>query len=331
MCSTGTAFALAEQLAGTPENGGVWTAPGGGSSNGNFIPGVDAPGAYTYLVAGTAPCSDSSATVLVVVNQPPDAGINGLLITCDSTTALDLFTGLNGTPQPGGTWADDDNTGGLTGGLFDATGSAPGDYDFTYTVAAEGCAEDDALVKVTVVGSVDVIAVQTTCNEQDRTYAVRFTIQNGDPGSYIVTGITGTLSSSAPFTFESDPLFDSQAYSITIDDQYGCGAVTITGVSPCGFEEEVFVPESFSPNGDDTNEQFIIPGIEGYPGNSIIIFNRWGNEVYKSSGYDNSSIVWDGTSNTALIPGQLPAGTYYYVLELTSGSEAIRGYVYLNR
>ncbi|MBK7556432.1 MAG: gliding motility-associated C-terminal domain-containing protein [Flavobacteriales bacterium] len=331
VCSTGTAFALAEQLAGTPENGGVWTAPGGGSSNGNFIPGVDAPGAYTYLVAGTAPCSDSSATVLVVVNQPPDAGINGLLITCDSTTALDLFTGLNGTPQPGGTWADDDNTGGLTGGLFDATGSAPGDYDFTYTVAAEGCAEDDALVKVTVVGSVDVIAVQTTCNEQDRTYAVRFTIQNGDPGSYIVTGITGTLSSSAPFTFESDPLFDSQAYSITIDDQYGCGAVTITGVSPCGFEEEVFVPESFSPNGDDTNEQFIIPGIEGYPGNSIIIFNRWGNEVYKSSGYDNSSIVWDGTSNTALIPGQLPAGTYYYVLELTSGSEAIRGYVYLNR
>ena len=331
VCIDDLTFPLADFLAGTPQNNGLWSAPGGVAHNGNFVPGTDPAGAYTYYVSGNPPCTDSSATVFVTVNLPADAGTNGVLLTCDSTTALDLFTGLNGAPQSGGAWDDVDNTGGLTGGFFNATGSAPGEYDFNYTVTVEGCGSDNALVKVTVVEGVDVLAVQVDCNAQYRTYTVSFTIENGDPSSYVVSGITGTLSSAAPYVFTSDPLFDSQSYSITVNDQNGCGAAVITGVSPCTYEDDVFVPESFSPNGDDINEQFIIPGIEGYPGNSIAIFNRWGNEVFQSSGYDNRTIVWDGTSNNALIPGDLPAGTYYYILELSSGSEAIRGYVYLNR
>ncbi|MFZ1689309.1 MAG: gliding motility-associated C-terminal domain-containing protein [Flavobacteriales bacterium] len=331
VCISDPAFALADFLAGDPETGGLWSAPGGASSDGTFTPGTDPAGEYSYFVSGNATCPDSSASVFVTVNQPADAGTNGVLLTCDSTTALDLFTGLNGTPQPGGVWDDADNTGGLTGGFFNATSTPPGEYDFNYTVTVEGCGSDDALVKVTVVESPDVLDVTTDCNEQDRTYTVSFAIVNGDAASYVVSGITGVLSSGPPYTFTSDPLFNSQAYSIMVNDVNGCGSATITGGSPCDYVDDVFVPQSFSPNGDGINEMFLIPGIEGYPGNSILIFNRWGNEVYKTTGYDNRTKVWDGTSDNALIPGDLPAGTYYYVLELTSGAEALRGYVYLNR
>ena len=171
---------------------------------------------------------------------------------------------------------------------------------------------------------IDVVRV---CNESDRTYTVTFTIEQGDAPTYAVTGLNGTISSTEPFIFTSVPIFTSDAFEAFVSDQYGCAMIRLAGVSPCVFDDEVFIPESFSPNGDGTNEQFLIPGIEGYPSNSISIFNRWGAKLYEATGYDNTNVVWDGTTDN----GVAPAGTYFYVLELGNGSDTFTGYIYLNR
>ena len=92
----------------------------------------------------------------------------------------------------------------------------------------------------------------------------------------------------------------------------------------------LIIPEGFSPNGDGVNDVFEIVGIDGYPGNEIKIFNRWGNLVFEAKPYTNT---WDGTSNFGLRIGgdELPSGVYFYILDLGDGTKPIRGYVHLKR
>jgi len=90
------------------------------------------------------------------------------------------------------------------------------------------------------------------------------------------------------------------------------------------------IPEGFSPNGDGTNEVYVIRGLERYPDNEFNVFNRWGNRVYSAKPYQNN---WDGTATEGLRIGgdQLPTGVYYFVLDLGVGGKVIKGYIYLNR
>ncbi len=65
------------------------------------------------------------------------------------------------------------------------------------------------------------------------------------------------------------------------------------------------IPNLFTPNGDGVNDYFEIPGLSQFPEHRLTIFNRWGNEIYKSRNYQNN---WNGSS--------LGEGTYFYVLEV---------------
>ncbi|WP_268223689.1 T9SS type B sorting domain-containing protein [Sinomicrobium oceani] len=87
----------------------------------------------------------------------------------------------------------------------------------------------------------------------------------------------------------------------------------------------------FSPNGDGINDVFRIDCIEKYPDNTLEVFNRYGNTVFRQKGYDNT---WQGESNvknTISRNGQLPAGTYYYVLSLGNGTRPVTGWLFIMR
>jgi gliding motility-associated-like protein len=95
----------------------------------------------------------------------------------------------------------------------------------------------------------------------------------------------------------------------------------------CGVSLEI--PEGFSPNGDNTNDTWVIPGVEEFPENTMAVFNRWGAKVYSKAPYDNS---WDGTcSENTVGSSLLPEGTYFFVFTTGPNGETKNGYVYIKR
>lgn len=324
LCSSDAPVDLFSVLGGNPDPGGNWHGPTG-PMDGTYDPAVNIGGEYTYSLSATTYCSGVHSIVTVVENALPNAGPGGALQTCDAGT-LQLDNTITG-EDPGGVWTDA-NGQVVTSGTVDAATLAAGLHTYTYVLTAAGCTSDTARLALTVVDGVEVVDVERICLVQDRTYTVGFTIQSGDPSTYVVNGPPGLLSGN---TFLSSPLFTSEPFHFTVNDANGCTPRVVEGVSPCTFNDDVMVPESFTPNGDHVNDTFVIPGIEGFPENRLAVFSRWGAEVYSAAGYDNRSVVWDGTAGNAAFGSTLPTGTYYYVLELGNGREPLKGFVYLNR
>ena len=76
------------------------------------------------------------------------------------------------------------------------------------------------------------------------------------------------------------------------------------------------IPNTFSPNGDNNNDTWLIKGIERFPNNLVQIFDRWGQKIHQANGYSELK-SWDGTTSA----GNVAEGVYYYVIDLRHPNE----------
>jgi gliding motility-associated-like protein len=96
---------------------------------------------------------------------------------------------------------------------------------------------------------------------------------------------------------------------------------------PCSSND---IPNYFTPNGDGINDAFVIPNFATkYRNAKLIIYNRWGNIVWRSYGpYQNN---WVGTH----YDGQpLPDGVYYYMIENKDDKDLVQpitGFIQIGR
>jgi gliding motility-associated-like protein len=93
--------------------------------------------------------------------------------------------------------------------------------------------------------------------------------------------------------------------------------------------KELFNPTGFTPNGDGVNDYLKFNGIENSDAKQLIIYNRWGTEVYNKKG----AIVeagWDGKNEDKK---DLPEDTYYYILIVTDDgvTQTHKGFIVLKR
>jgi gliding motility-associated-like protein len=104
--------------------------------------------------------------------------------------------------------------------------------------------------------------------------------------------------------------------------------LTVTGQGDCVSTDEVFIkvlkgpeiPNIFSPNGDGIHDRWEIKYLDTYPGGTVEIFNRYGQLIFKSTGYGTP---WDGKVNGK----DVPVGTYYYIVNPKNGRSIMSGYV----
>jgi gliding motility-associated-like protein len=84
--------------------------------------------------------------------------------------------------------------------------------------------------------------------------------------------------------------------------------------------QNITIPNTFSPNNDGINDVWDIKSLDTYPESVMQVFDRWGRQVFESTGYPTP---WNGTYNG----NPLHEGTYYYIIDLKIGTPKISGWV----
>lgn len=110
----------------------------------------------------------------------------------------------------------------------------------------------------------------------------------------------------------------NQTLDLVIVNEHNCQKEFKTFINVKDCFKEIIIPNVFTPNGDGTNDFWVIENLDKYPNAVIEVFNRWGEVVFKSIGYLNP---WDGYYNGK----RLSPGCYYYNIILNAGFEAYKG------
>ena len=116
-------------------------------------------------------------------------------------------------------------------------------------------------------------------------------------------------------------------YKVIVKDKNGCVDSAKTKFSDC---EPPGIPHVITLNKDGKNDVFKLHYDIKYPKCKLSIFNRWGTVVYESkeTPYKDD---WDGKPNVAgtIGSGELPTGTYFYLIDKGDGSALETGYIEL--
>jgi len=262
---------------------------------------------YYRRLINNAPCSIAipGNTVTITVTQ--------LTVSAEQTICIGNSVTLNATGGSRYSWSP-------ATGLSSADGASPvatPGVTTTYSVTIyNGDCSITLPVKVNVISrpTVDAGADKDVISDDKVQLNARVSVAEGATYSWAPTTYLDNPNIANP---TASPL-KNITYRLTVTTAQGC--FIVSDEVAIKVHEKIIVPNTFTPNGDGINDILTIDGLNSYKQSLLTIFDRNGQQVFKSLAYPKP---WDGTRNGKPIP----MGTYYYVIDLKNGSKILSGWV----
>jgi gliding motility-associated-like protein len=107
---------------------------------------------------------------------------------------------------------------------------------------------------------------------------------------------------------------ETTTFTVEVSNTGGCTSRDNVTVYVICDGSNVFIPNTFSPNGDGANDIFYPRGSGLFSIKTAKVFNRWGEVVYEKSEFmpNNASAGWDGTYKGR----KLNPDVYIYIVEI---------------
>ena len=261
---------------------------------------ITAAGPYTSVLQTTAGC-DSSITVQLTVNPLPE-------LSSSAEESYCLYDGnIELNPTPGGGTLSGDL---LNGSTLQHEGADPGTYEVSYSITdGNGCTNIDLVEYVLATPIEPTFDFEMICNELELISTVNDSNEEYGYEWYLDNELVAIFANPTYF-FDQTGSFEMQ---LSVTDPYGCvydasqEVYLQNALNLDGF----FVPNVFTPNGDDYNDSFQIPSaVSACLNYNVDIFNRWGQLVYTMTPLKSDFAGKDELGNT------LPEGVYYYTMEI---------------
>lgn len=312
-------------------NGGesyTWTGPNSYSSTGDslHIHPFGNANAGTYYVIGTDQngCTNIDSINVQIIENPV-ISIESSSETntfCEFSTAVLTVTGANEY-----SWTTPDGLN-LTGEEITIDPLESHQIGWYHVIAEDefGCRTEDSIKIGLSFAYLEIDVKDSVICPGDPIYLSA----SADEGSYWWEGPLGEgISTTSELVVHYTTPEHSGWYYVTFIDSANCSATDSVYIDIEATIDCLIFPDLISPNGDNMNDTWNIPGLEFFPNTSVEIYNRWGNLIYETEDYQND---WGGEVNKGAKidgSGKVPVGTYFYILKISdvNNTPPIKGYI----
>jgi gliding motility-associated-like protein len=292
----------------------IWTGPNLPATHTNplVVPNIklNDAGTYSVIVSSQYSCQSSASTQVNVNPKPITAATGGTTICANTSTPLTASGGVSYSWSPGKTLSDST--------IYNPIATPADTTKYTVTITNNfGCFDTTSVIVNTLKKPIADAGTNKVIFEGQST---KLTASEKYGNIFYWTPTTG-LSDSNVLNPVATPT-DDITYTLHVTSTANCG-IDSSSVFVKVYKK-IVIPNTFSPNGDGRNDYWGIDALITYPESLMLVFDRYGQQVFRSVGYANP---WDGKYN-----GQpVPAGTYYYVLDLKNNTPKISGWVLVVR
>ena len=291
-CGQSDGQGIANVLGGTNPIGYLW-------SNTQVTPNLTnvIGGNYTVVVTDANSCTATSSVVISVIGGPT-ATLQSVDALCDKPTGEVTVTALGGIGVYSYQWTSGQNTStisNLTAG------------NYCVTVTSGGCSTSECVTIVNIPGPIAEFTAnptlmtieQANCTITDQ--SVGATSWNWNFGD----GSSGSIQNpNHSYETTGDYLI-----SLTVTDINGCVDSIAHPIKVKGVYL-IYIPNTFTPNGDGVNDFFFPTGLNIDMNNfEMFIYDRWGKHLYYTK---DISKPWNGTLDNVGKIDQIVMGVYVY-------------------